>query len=98
MLCSLISLSRDVTKAVLKDELYTDLVNSGILPVESQTEGLEKELTEIDETNFAAVPIGIEPSMDLLLTIKLKELELAIKQQEHETQIVHLRVIEAQAQ
>lgn len=93
-----ISVSRDVTKAVLKDELYTELVNSGILPVESKTDGLEEqELVEIAETNVDAVPIGNEPIMDPLLEIKLKELELAIKQQEHETELVHLRVIEVQA-
>ncbi len=38
------------------------------------------------ETNAAAVPLDTEPSMDPVLALWLKELELAIKQQVHDTQ------------
>ncbi|KAL0152923.1 hypothetical protein M9458_051752 [Cirrhinus mrigala] len=95
-----ISVSRDVTKEVLKNQLYIELVNAGILPTDSQTEGVEEEnkVAEMAETSAAAVPLGINPSMDPLLAVRLKELELAIKQQEHETQVVQLRAIEAQVQ
>ncbi len=36
--------------------------------------------------------------MDLVLAIRLKELELAIKQQEYDTQVIQLCPIEVQAQ
>ncbi len=49
------------------------------------------------ETNAAAVPLDTEPSMDPVLALWLKELELAIKQQVHDTQVIHIRAIEAQA-
>ncbi len=76
-----VSMSRDATKRVIKEELYNELVSTGILPAES--------LPDVSEGNLAVeeasvLPLSIESRVDPETAIKLKELDLELKKQEHD--------------
>lgn len=80
-----ISVVKTSAKQAIKEELYAKLVERGILPAESQGE---------DDADSETSSVGCPPVMDPTLAVKLKELELAIKRQEHESKIVDLRKTE----
>lgn len=84
-----IRVTREATKQVIKKELYDKLVEDGIL-----AEGSDKEKYQ------DVAPIFFSDSeqvrYDPRLEIRLRELDLEIKKQECESQIIRLRVIEAE--
>ncbi len=89
-----VSMSRDATKKVIKEELYNELVSTGILPAES--------LLDVSEGNLAVeeasvLPLSIETRVDPVTAIKLKELDLELKKQEHDIKVVQLRTVEVEA-
>ncbi len=78
---------------MLKADLYNRLVDMQILPLDSG----------VKEGAVASVVADVEATSDMsplvahydpLLAIRLKELELQIKRQEHENQLLHLQEIE----
>lgn len=91
---------REATRKVIKEERYDKLVNEGILPRQSgdsgEVEHLEvtagKELDSVDPPNTDTMAV-----QDPRLAVRLKELDLEIKKQECEAQMLILRTIEAEA-
>lgn len=76
--------------------MYEKLVNEGILPreVDESTEVRSMASSEAEEVNLnSESAISQDPKM----VLKLKELELEIKKQECEAEIIKLRVVERQA-
>lgn len=78
-------------KQKIKSDLLSELIALGILPEESpvvsETEG------EMEETS-ERVKSDSERESDPMVALKLKELELQIKQQEHKNRLLHLRELE----
>lgn len=94
-----ISVPREAAKRVIKDKLYTELITAGILLTDPE-DALEENIGIADEGSFAALPPSIDPTsprFDPVLALKFKELDLALKKQEQELQLVHLRTVEVQA-
>lgn len=89
-------LRKRVTKQVFKDDLFEKLVNAGILPRELE-EGVEVQ----SEASFEAADVNPNSdsimSQDPKIVLKLKELDLLIKKQECEVEMIKLRVVERQA-
>ncbi len=86
-----ISVVVSAKKQKIKLDLLSELIALGILPEEppvaSETEG---EMEEIRER----VKSDSERESDQRVGLKLKELELQIKQQEHKNRLLHLRELE----
>lgn len=91
-----ISVKKDVTKQVLKDDLFEKLVNVGILPRESEesAEVQSEALFEAEDVNPNSESVI---SQDPKIVLKLKELDLLLKKQECEAEKIKLRVVERQA-
>ncbi len=85
-----ISVSSSAAKKVIKAEVYAKLVEQGLLSVETDLEGEGK----IDGLDMGGTMDFSSSKSDPLLLFKLKELELQIKQQEHENRRLHLRELE----
>ncbi len=87
-----------VTKQVLKDNLFGKLVEAGILPEESEggVEGLSEAAVE---TAAEDVDLHSDSMLthDPRIALKLKEIDLLIKKQECEAEMIRLRVVETQA-
>lgn len=85
-------MSRVVAKQVIKETLHDTLIEMGILP-EYSAGGEEDILPDVamSEGGLPIVP-AVETSIDPVLAIKMKELDLEIKRQERETLLVKLRV------
>ncbi|RXN17076.1 Retrotransposon-derived PEG10 [Labeo rohita] len=94
---------RGTVKREIKDEIYKHLVEHGVLPEVSEAgvadqlpvsvgEGVEnpkpEEMASID-------PIDLPSLCNLLLAIKLKELELELSRQQHQIQLLHARTVNA---
>lgn len=77
-----IRVTREAAKQVIKKELYDRLVADGILAAE----GASAEVFETEQVH----------PYDPRLEIRLRELELEIKKQECESQMIRLRVIDAE--
>lgn len=93
-----ITVPREAAKRVIKDKLYMELVTAGILP--SDSEDMEKNTETADVGSFAGLPPSIDPTsprFDPVLALKFKELDLELKKQEQELQVVNLRTLEVQA-
>lgn len=87
-----IRIEREATKQVLKQDLQEKLTTAGILPRQS---GDEDELA-VDpkeaSPNFDSVP------QDPKIALKLKEMDLLIKKQECEAEMIRFRILEKQAE
>lgn len=90
---------REAQKQVVKKELYGKLVEAGILPEES-VEGVTGEGAKAagdgDTVSFPSIDPSY-PRFDPVLAIKLKELDLQLKKQDYDAQLLHLRTIEVEA-
>ncbi len=82
----------NATKQVIKDALYIELVSRGILPDDSREDVAE------GETAASSPSPPTEHRLDPMVEIKLKELDLELKKQEHEIKVVQLRTVEVEAQ
>ncbi len=71
-----VGMSKDATKRVIKEELYKELVSTGILPAESLPDVSEGDLA-VEEASV--LPLSIESRVDPVTAIKLKELDLELK-------------------
>lgn len=94
-----INVQREATKQVVKEKLYTELVAVGILRAESE-DPWEENVGIADGGFSSALPHSIDPAsprFDPVLPIKFKELDLALKKQEQELQLVYLRTTEVEA-
>lgn len=89
-----VTVSRNATKQLIKEELYNELVSTGILPAESPLEVSEGNLVVGEASAF---PLPTESRLDLVTAIKLKELDLELKRQEHDIKVVQLRTVEVEA-
>ncbi len=94
-----IDVSREAAKRVIKQTLHDTLIEMGILP-EYSAGGEEDVSPDVEggamsDGGFPIVP-AVESSIDPILAIKMKELDLEIKRQERDTLLVKLRVIEAE--
>ncbi len=87
-----ISVPREASKRTIKQVLRDRLVETGILP---EATIMEKEDVSPD-MGLGVVSDRALPNVDPVLTIKMKELDLLIKQDEHETLLVKLHLIEAE--
>lgn len=89
---------REATKQVLKEEFHEKLVDAGILAEGSDdNEGTKPQDVVAD---ISAPAIFLEPEVvqphNPMLEIRLRELDLEIKRQENEAQMIRLRVIEVE--
>ncbi len=87
-----ISVPREASKRTIKQVLRDRLVETGILP---EATIMEKEDVSPD-MGLGVVSDRALPNVDPVLAIKMKELDLLIKQDEHETLLVKLHLIEAE--
>ncbi len=94
-----INISRESTKQVIKEELFGELVKAGILAASDKEGVVEEELESVVKTaGLDSIP-NMDPrdsGADPFLAIKLRELDLRVKQEECEAQRIKLRVIEAE--
>ncbi len=95
-----INVPREATKQVVKEELYDKLVNEGILPKQSDdSEGIEEfEAAVGKELDSVGLPdTNVMAFQDPRIAVRLRELDLEIKKQECEAQMIKLRTVEAEA-
>lgn len=92
-----VNVSREAAKQVIKEELYFELMNTGILPTESPLEVAEQIVT-VGETSVSGLPFSTESFLDPLTAINLKELDFELKKQDHAIKALQLRTIEVEAQ
>lgn len=88
-----ISVPKEAAKKIIKQELRDRLVETGILPEYAAMKKVSPDIalgSVLDEGPPAVA------SFDPELAIKMKELDLRIKQEERETLLVKLRVMEAE--
>lgn len=96
-----IDISKEASKQVIKDELFDKLVNDRILPQKSDdNEGGErfqavagKEVDSVSPPDTDAMVL-----QNPMLAVRLRELDLEIKKQECEAQVIRLRTVEAEAE
>lgn len=79
-----VSVVSSAPKQVVKAEVYAKLVEQGFLSADGE---IEKSVCETAETDLTS-------QSDPLLLLKVKEVELQIKRQEHENRMLHLRELE----
>ncbi len=94
-----VTVPKEQKKQVIKDQLYGKLVEASVLPGDSEAEGPESEIDEeaaSDETDSVRDEKASGVA-DPIVTVRLKELDLALKKQEHETQLLRLRELEIKA-
>ncbi len=88
----LVQNNKSKSKQVVKEKLYSELVETGILP-----DGSVEDLAgDEDSVTFPS----INPShtrFDPMLAIKLKELDLQLKKQDYDAQLLHFRTLELEA-
>ncbi len=83
---------REGSKQVAREKLYSELVEIGILPYES-VEGLAG---DEDILTFSSIN-PIHPRFDPMLAIKLKDLDLQLKKQDYDAQLLHFRTLDLEA-
>ncbi len=88
-----ITVAKEATK-VIKEELYGKLVEAGIL-AEDENDGEKSQDAEASAPVFFSESESVQP-YNPMLEIRLRELDLEIKRQECEAQMIKLRVIEAE--
>ncbi len=89
---------RVVREATKQEEFYVKLVEAGILAEGSDDNDVEKPQDAVAETSAPVVfsePELVQP-YNPMLEIRFRELDLEIKRQECEAQMIRLRVIEAE--
>lgn len=92
-----ITVSKEGRKQVVKEELYARLVETGILPERSIAGGPEAE-TDGEVFDDVYSGNGKKPSqVDPMVTVRLRELDLELKKQEYETQLLRLKELEITA-
>ncbi len=89
-----ITVAKEATKQVLKEELYGKLVEAGIL-AEDESDGEKSQDAETSAPAVFSESESVQP-YNPMLEIRLRELDLEIKRQECEAQMIKLRVIEAE--
>lgn len=95
-----IVISSSATKQVIKEKLYDKLVSDGILPRQSDDSEVVEQLDAAAGKEVGSVgPPDTEAIafQDPRLALRLKELDLEIKKQECEAQMIKLRTVEAEA-
>ncbi|KAL0153953.1 hypothetical protein M9458_050710 [Cirrhinus mrigala] len=98
-----IQIQRDTTKQVLKESLYEKLIAAGILPRQAGDDGeLQTGVAGSAEiVRDADQEVGLSPNFDSvpheMIAIKLKEMDLLIKKQECEAEMIRFRMLEKQA-
>ncbi|KAL1275958.1 hypothetical protein QQF64_035581 [Cirrhinus molitorella] len=91
-----ITVPKEQKKQVIKDELHSKLVEADVLPGRAVVEGPEAETDEkADDADSASSKKA--PQLDPMVTIRLKELDIELKKQEHEIQLLRLKELELQA-
>lgn len=80
-----VTVLKDAKKQVIKDELYGRLVENGILPGLAPELEIEEELTFDKADSVSGKKVA---GLDPMLTVRLRELDLELKKQEHETQLL----------
>ncbi len=95
LIAEFFEIQRDTTKQVLKEDLYEKLIAAGILPRQSGDDELQTgaavDAEEEVSPNFDSVP------QDSMIALKLKEMDLLIKKQECEAEMIRFRMLEKQA-
>lgn len=89
-----ISVSRHVSKRLIKAELQKVLVEQGILPDESEEGGSGDKTPVIEGSDVKSLPVPEMTPGGLPLAVKLKELDLLVKKQEYDNQMLRLRELE----
>ncbi|XP_026109534.1 uncharacterized protein LOC113081799 [Carassius auratus] len=84
------------TKQVVKDVLYEELVTRGILPDDSPPD-VSREDVAAGEASASSPYLATEYRLDPMIEVKLKELDLELKKQEHDIKVVQLRTVEVEA-
>ncbi|KAI2644687.1 Transposon Tf2-9 polyprotein [Labeo rohita] len=94
-----VDIPKDVTKQVLKNNLFKKLVDAGILPKEAEDGvGVQSEVaveTAAEDLNLTTDSFA---PYDPRIAVKLKEMDLLIKKQECEAEMIRLKVVEKQAE
>ncbi|KAI2661960.1 Gag polyprotein [Labeo rohita] len=78
-------------KQTIKSELLSKMIATGVLPEGPSVVG---EVEEMEEPSERLKSVSPERESDPMVALKLKELELQIKQQEHKNRLLHLRELE----
>ncbi len=85
---------RDASKRIIKTELQKVLVDQGILPDESEEGGTGDKTSVIEGSDVKSLPVPETKPIELPLAIQLKELDLLVKKQEYDNQMLRLRELE----
>ncbi len=100
-----ITISKGATKKVIRDVVQENLVADGVLIIEPKSRDVDAVSgTDGDKAEASAQFPTVDPNpllglntADLKLAIQLKELDLRVKQQEHDTQLLRVRQCELEA-
>ncbi len=100
-----IAISKADTKQAIRDVVQENLVAAGVLIIEPKSRDVDAvSVTDGDGAEASAQFLTVDPNpltglntTDLRLTIPLKELDLRVKQQEHDTQLLRVRLCELEA-
>ncbi len=92
-----ISVPKESTKQVIKEQLYDELVSAGILPGQSEA-GEEESEAGVETSEVFLNADASESSNETKLAVKLKELDLLIKKQECEAGLIKLGVVQAETE
>lgn len=97
-----IKIQKDVTKQVLKEDLYLKLIGADILPRQSDDDNESQLGVAADDEAVNSVTPGVSPEVGSVtkesIALKLKEMDLLIKKQECEAEMIKLRAIEKQVE
>lgn len=85
-----ISIPKEVSKQVIKEELFGELVEAGILAASDGAVGKESETAETAGFDSVLNIDSKDSGSDAVLAIKLKELDIELKRQECEAQRIRL--------
>ncbi len=92
-----VTVCKEQKKQVIKDQLYGKLVEASVLPGDSEAEGPEIDEEAASDETDSVRDEKVSGVADPIVTVRLKELDLALKKQEHETQLLRLRELEIKA-
>ncbi len=100
-----ITISKVATKKTIRDVVQENLVAEGVLIIEPKSRDMDAVSgTDGDKAEASAQfpTVDLNPlvglnTTDLKLAIQLKELDLRVKQQEHDTQLLRVRQCELEA-
>ncbi len=100
-----IAISKADTKQAIRDVVQENLVVAGVLTIEPESRDVDAgSVTDGDGAGASAQFPTVDPNplmglntADLKLAIQLKELDLRVKHQEHDTQLLRARQCELEA-